>query len=190
MLSYTDIKPGMYITLDGLPYLVVAADFLRMQQRKAVVKARIKNLNTGSTVERALQPSDHIEEAEMQKMDSRFLYESRGAYWFDEIGNPKNRFSFTAEAMGEQAKFLKANMPLIAIVFNGKIMGVELPIKAEYKVLEAPPAVKGNTAQGGTKAAIIEGGAKINVPLFINEGDIIKVNINTGEYIERVEKGS
>lgn len=188
MLSYTDVKQGTYIIYEGQPYYVVSTEFLRMQQRKAVVKAKLKNLISGGTIERSLQPSDSIEEAEMEKMDSRFLYESRGEYWFDELNNPKNRFSFKLEDIGESAKFLKANMPVIALNLSGKILGVELPIKGEYKVLEAPPAVKGNTAQGGTKMAIIEGGAKVNVPLFINEGDIIKVNTGTGEYIERVEK--
>ncbi len=190
MLSYTDIKPGMYITLDDQPYFVVSADFLRMQQRKAVVKVKIRNLISGNTIERSLQPSDAIEEAEMEKIDVRFLYENRGIFWFDEAKNPKNRFSFSVDELGGQAKFLKANMPVVAINFNGKIMGIELPIKAEYRVLEAPPAVKGNTAQGGTKAVVIEGGAKVNAPLFINEGDVIKVNTQTGEYIERVEKKS
>ena len=188
MLSYTDIKPGMYITLDGHPYFVVSADFLRMQQRKAVVKLKIKSLISNNTVERALQPSDQIEEAELEKPEKRFLYESRGTYWFDDPKNPKDRFSFTIEQLGESAKFLKPNMVVTGIKLNGTIMRVDLPIKADYKVIEAPPAVKGNTAQGGTKMVVIEGGAKVNAPLFINENDIVKVNTETGDYVERVEK--
>ena len=84
--------------------------------------------------------------------------------------------------------FLKSNLEITALKFKGKLINIELPIKVDYKIIEAPPAIKGDTAQGGAKAVTIETGAKINVPLFIDEGDIIKVNTQTGEYVERVEK--
>jgi len=189
MLSYTELKPGVYITLDKQPCLVLDFEFVRMQQRKPVVKTKIKNLITGKITERSFQPSDEIEEAEIEKMKARFLYESRGQFWFDETGNPKNRFSLTAEIIGHEAQFLKPNLEVIAVKYEEKIIGVELPIKVDYKVIEAPPGIKGNTAQGGTKTVTIETGAKVNVPLFINEGDIIRINTSTGEYVERVEKG-
>lgn len=189
MLSYTDLKPGVFIVADGQPYLVMESSFLRMQQRKPVMKTKLKNLISGKTAERAFQQSDEIEEAELEKMKATFIYESRGEYWFHEIGNPKSRFSLKPEEIGESAKFLKPNMEILAIKFQDKIISVELPIKADYKIIEAPPAIRGDTAQGGVKVATIETGSKINVPLFINEGDIIRINTQTGEYAERVEKG-
>ena len=140
-------------------------------------------------MERNFKPADEFEEAEVEKIKSRFLYENRGQYWFDEIGNPQNRFFLEADKITESSQFLKPNLEILAIKFSGGIINVELPIKADYKVIEAPPAIRGDTAQGGTKVVVLETGAKISVPLFINEGDIIKINTNTAEYVERVEKG-
>lgn len=190
MLSYTDLKPGIYFVAEGQLYLVMESAFLRMQQRKPVMKTKLKNLITGKTVERSFQMSDQLKEAELEKMKALFIYENRGEYWFNEIGNPKNRFSLKAEEIGESAKFLKPNLEIIVVKFGDKIISVELPIKVDYKIIEAPPAIRGDTAQGGTKSVVIETGAKINVPLFINEDDIIRINTQTGEYTERVEKGS
>ncbi len=189
MLSYTDLKPGVFIVADGQPYLVVESEFSRMQQRKPIMKTKIKNLLSGKTQERSFQQSDEIEEAELEKIKSLFIYGSRGEFWFNEVGNPKNRFSLKSEEVGEPAKFLKPNLEVTALKFRDKIINVELPIKADCKVIESPPAIKGDTAQGGTKSATIETGAKITVPLFIQEGDIIRVNTQTGEYAERAEKG-
>ncbi len=115
-----------------------------------------------------------------------FIYESKGQYWFHAENNPKDRFALEADVAGEQAKFLKPNTRVQTMVFKEKVIQVEIPVKMEFKVVEAPPAVKGNTAQGGNKVVTIEGGAKINAPLFINEGDMIRVNTQTGDYVERV----
>ncbi|MEE8131861.1 MAG: elongation factor P [Candidatus Paceibacterota bacterium] len=189
MLSYTDLKSGVYIVADKQPYLVVESEFVRMQQRKPVMKTKIKNLISGKTIERSFQPSDNIEEAELEKMKAQFIYESKGEYWFHEVDNPKDRFSLKSEEIGELDKFLKPNLEITALKFRDNIINIELPIKVDYKVVEAPPAIRGDTAQGGTKTATIETGAKITVPLFIQEEDIIRINTQTGEYAERVEKG-
>lgn len=186
--SYNELKPGTFIIFEGQPYEVLEFAFLRMQQRKPVSKTRLKNLITGKVKEQTFHQSDVLEEAELEKMKSRFIYESRGVYWFDEIGNLKNRFSFTKEEIGRGAEFLKPNMEIVALKFKGKIINVELPIKAAYKVVEAPPSIKGDTAQGGNKTVIIETGMKVNTPLFINQDDIILVNTQTGEYVERVKE--
>ncbi len=128
-------------------------------------------------------------EVEVDKVPTQFLYTSRGEYWFCEKGKPGNRFKFTKELLGDRALYLKPNMELITLRSQDEVLDIELPVKADYKVIEAPPAIKGNTAQGGDKVVVIEGGAKVSTPLFINEGDVIKVNLETGEYAERVEKG-
>ncbi|MEK7634746.1 MAG: elongation factor P [Patescibacteria group bacterium] len=189
MLAYNELKPGTFIIFESQPYEVLEFAFLRMQQRKPVSKTKLKNLITGKVKEQTFHQSDTLEEAELDKMKSRFIYEAKGAYWFNEIGNPKNRFSFTKEEIGRGAEFLKSNMEIIVISFNEKTINIELPIKVAYKVIEAPPAIKGNTAQGGDKVVTIETGVKISVPLFINQDDYILVNTQTGEYVERAEKG-
>lgn len=189
-MDYTDLKPGVFITMDGQPYMVVESEFLRMQQRKPVMKTRLRNLITGTVQERSFQHSETIEEAEVEKMSAQFLYSNRGEFWFCEKGKPQNRFKLEESILGNSKNYLKPDMEVVALQFGGKIFSAEIPIKVDYKVIEAPPAIKGNTAQGGTKAVIIETGAKVNTPLFINEGDIIRINTQTGEYTERVEKNS
>lgn len=178
--------------IEGDPYVVMSVLHQHIGRGGSNVQTRIKNLRTGRVFERSFKPADQFKEAEIEKMTSRFLYKNRGEAWFDEVGNPKNRFSLKEESLGESVIFLKPNMEVTAIKLmsdeTGEILNVELPIKAEYKVIEAPPAIKGNTAQGGTKIVTIEGGATVNAPLFINQDDVIRVNTQTGEYVERVEK--
>ncbi len=185
-LAYTDLTKGILFIMDGAPYEVLESHFLRMQQRKAVVQTRIKNLITGKIVDRNFQPSDEFQEAEIERKSANFIYETRGEYWFHEEGNPKNRFMLSGDLVGEQGKFLKPNTKVATMVFDEKVIKVDIPVKMEFKVIEAPPAIRGNTAQGGTKQVTIEGGAKINAPLFINEGEMIRVNTQTGDYVERV----
>lgn len=186
--AYNELKPGTFIIFESQPYEVLEFAFLRMQQRKPVSKTKLKNLITGKVKEQTFHQSDTIEEAELDKTKSCFIYENKGTYWFNEVGNPKNRFSFTKEEIGRGAEFLKPNIEITAISFNGKIINIELPIKVAYKVIEAPPAIKGNTAQGGDKVVIIETGVKISTPLFINQDDVILINTQTGEYVERVKE--
>ncbi|MBI4085144.1 MAG: elongation factor P [Candidatus Liptonbacteria bacterium] len=188
MLSYTELKKGIVFSMDNQPYEVLESNFLRMQQRKAVVQAKIRNLISGKVLDRNFQPSDQLEEIELEKSSAVFIYSNRGEFWFHEEGNPKNRFSLPAEVLGEAANFLKSNTVINSVSFNGKVIKINIPIKMDLKVTEAPPSIKGNTAQGGTKSVTLETGAKISAPLFINTGDIVRVNTETGEYVERVEK--
>ncbi|MBI5079263.1 elongation factor P [Candidatus Wolfebacteria bacterium] len=188
MLSINDLKNGSLVVIGGDPYIVMSVKHQHIGRGGSSIQTKIRNLKTGQTLERNYKPSDEFEEAEMKKMKSRFLYENKGDCWFDEIGNPKNRFSLKKEEVGDSAGFLKPNLEVLAIIFDEKIINIELPIKIDYRVVEAPPALRGDTAQGGVKTVTIETGAKITAPLFINEGDIIRVNVQTGEYAERVEK--
>jgi elongation factor P len=188
MLSYTDIKKGVVFVYEGQPYEVIEAGFLRMQQRKAVMQTKLRNLVNGKIIDRNWQASDEFEEAEVERKNAVFIYESRGEYWFTEEGNPKNRFALTKEVIGESARFLKPNVTVQTTLFNDKVITVTLPVKMDFVVTEAPPAIKGNTAQGGTKIVELEGGAKISVPLFINTDDVVRVNTATGDYVERVDK--
>lgn len=188
MLSYTDLTKGIIFVMNGQPYEVLESHFLRMQQRKAVVQTKIRNLITGKVLDRNFQPSDNFEEAEIEKKQAIFIYSHRDQYWFHEEGNPKSRFSLPTEVLGDSRQFLKSNMKVSTVVYSGKVIRVIFPIKVDLEVIEAPPSIKGSTAQGGTKQVTIEGGAKIAAPLFVNAGDVIRVNTETGEYVERVQK--
>ncbi len=195
MLAYSEIKPGTYIVLDNQPYIVMEYKFLRMQQRKPVAQTKIKNLVTGKTIEKTFQQSDKIKEAEIETREIKYLYANRGEFWFSEKKDPGRRFRLNEDMIGNYADLLKTDSIIEAIIFSvssGKeeIIDIKLPIKIDLEVVEAPPAVRGNTAQGGTKQVIIETGATITTPLFINEGDIIRINTETKEYVERVQKGS
>lgn len=188
MLAYNEVRPGHIIEFEHSIYEVLEANFLRMQQRKPVMKVKLKDVITGKVKETSFQGSDELQEAEIGRMQVRFLYENRGQYWFDEVGNLKNRFFLTAEQLGVTAQFLKNNVETTALMWNEKLIRIQLPIKMDFAITECPPAIKGDTASGGSKQVTIETGAKVNVPFFIGEGDIIRVNTETGEYVERVQK--
>lgn len=188
MISYNDLKPGVVFILDGQPYQVVEFNFLRMQQRKPVAQTKIKNLITGKSISRNFQHTDSFEEANIDYKTVKFLYGHRGKYIFTENDNSSQRFEMSEEQIGNMGPYLKPNSPVDVTEFNDKIISVNLPIKMDFKVVEAPPSIKGNTAQGGVKAVKIETGTMINVPLFVEAGDIIKVNTETGDYVERVGK--
>jgi elongation factor P len=188
MLNYNELKPGKYIVFEGQPYVVVDFQFLRMQQRKPVAQTKIKNLISGKTIDKTFQQNDKLEEAEIETKQIKYLYNNRGEFWFCEENNPSTRFSLSEDMVGKAGQFIKANSLVDAVIFDEKIFGLKPPIKVELVVKEAPPAVKGNTAQGGTKQITLETGAIINAPMFINPGDIIRVNTETGEYTDRAEK--
>lgn len=188
MLSYTELKKGLIVVLDGQPYEVTEADFLRMQQRKAVVQAKFKNIVNGKVISRNVHASENFEEAEVEKETVKYLYNHRDEYWFANPANPNQRFFINRETIGDNTNFLKPNSEITAIKFREKIVNIQLPIKMDLKVIEAPPSDKGDTATGGRKTVTLETGVKVNVPLFINEGDTIRVNTETGEYTERIEK--
>lgn len=188
MISYTELKKGMIILWNNEPYEIMDVEFMRMQQRKATVTTKMKQLKSGKVVERTWQASDNIEEADYAKKDFIFLYSHRGEYWFQEPGDPKNRFMIEESLIGDAGKYLKANAVITVMTISDEPIKVMLPVKMDFTVTEAPPAVKGNTAQGGDKLVTVEGGAKVTVPLFINQGDVIKINTETGLYVERVEK--
>jgi len=186
MLNYNELKPGEYIILEGQPYVVLEFNFLRMQQRKPVVQTKIKNLITGKIIERSFQQSDKFDEAKIETKPIKYLYNHRQEFWFCSQNNPSDRFKLEETMIGDSADLMKSNLIVDAVVFNNRIIGIKMPVKVELKVVEAPPSTKGNTAQGGTKQVKLETGAAINVPLFIKEGDIIRINTETKQYVERV----
>ncbi len=188
MLDINDLEKGSSIIFDGDPFIVLEISHQHVGRGGSSIQTKLKNLRTGQVLSRNFKPADEFEEAEVEELKSKYLYSTKGEYWFSEAANPGKRFSLNDEVIGGQKDFLKPDMEAVALVFNEKIFAVRLPVKVEYIVTEAPPAIKGNTAQGGTKIVVIESGAKVSVPMFIGEGDIIRVNTQTGEYAERVSK--
>ena len=189
MIGPNDLKPGVYFIYEGQPYEVMESHHLKMQQRRPVVQTKMRNLLNGKLLERNMQQSDFFEEANIEKFEVKFLYGHRGEYWFSESANPSVRFKLDDNIIGDTTRFLKPNTLIEAVTFNSDVINIQLPIKMDFKVIEAPPAIRGNTAQGGVKQVTIETGAVINAPLFINQGDIIRINTKTGEYVERANKG-
>lgn len=188
MLTMNDLKAGTYFVYEGQPYVVLESHHLKMQQRRPVMQTRIKNLINGKVVERNFQQSDKFEEADIQKKEVKFIYSRRNEYWFHQKDNPADRFSLKEEFLGDAVKFLKPDTVVEALTFNDEIINISLPIKMDFKVIEAPPSIKGDTASGGVKQVSIETGAKVNAPLFIDQGDTIRINTQTGQYTERVSK--
>ncbi len=194
MLEYNEITVRKYIVVDGAPYEVIENHIARTQQRKPQNQTKVKNLLTGRLSNMTFHAADKVAEAEIDTREAKYLYTSKGEFWFCEANNPAKRFKIPADVLGSKAMFLQANKVYDTLVFvnpesetgEGTIFGVKLDATVDLKVVEAPPGVKGDTARGGNKQIVLEGGAVVTAPLFVNVGDVVRVNTETGEYKERV----
>lgn len=186
MLEYNEITLKKYILIDNEPFEVLDSHVFRKQQRKPVNQTKLRSLLTGRIIERSFHQSEKVDEAELSARKIKYLYTNKGEFWFCEENDPAARFKLEEVMIGSGAKFMKPNMLVDALIFDEKIIGVKLPIKIDLKVTDAPPAVKGDTAKGGSKQITLETGAVINGPLFIEPGEIIRINTETGEYAERL----
>jgi len=190
-LEYSEIREKKIIIYDDEPCEVVESHVARTQQRKPQNQVKLKSLISGKTIAATFHVSDMADEADVEKRDVKFLYHNKGEYWFCPPDEPSNRFKLDEALMGNTSQFLKENGLVTAVVWTNeddeeKIIKISLPIKIELKVKDAPPAVKGDTAKGGNKNVILENGAVISVPMFIKEDDILSINTESGEYVERV----
>ncbi len=184
MLTMNDLKIGVVVSHEGDPYQVVQANFVRMQQRKPVMQTKLKNLINGKVIEINYHPGDKIEEADLARRKTNYMYkDDANLYLMD--NDSYEQFSMDADVVGDKVKFMKEGEDVDVLYFEGKPVNISLPIKIALKVVEAPPGIKGDTAQGGTKQVTLETGAVVNAPLFIKEGEMIRVNTETGEYVER-----
>ena len=147
----------------------------------------MRNLKTGSVFSRTFHPSDSFKEPDVSKIEAKFLYSHKDKYVFCEKDNSSQRFDLTSEQIGDRSNFLKSNQIVEALIFEGKVVNISLPIKIHLKIIETPPSLKGERAQAGTKTATLETGVKINVPPFIESGNTIEINTETEEYVRRVE---
>ncbi len=186
MISYNEVKPGVAVIVDGEPFVCTWNNIMKKQQRRPVNQTKLRHIIKGTTIEYSFQQSDKIAEAEIENRPAVFIYERNGEWFFHDTKNKSQRFSVSEDQVGETGKFLKGNTEVETLWFQGELFRVKVPIKMELKVTEAPPDVRGNTAQGGTKVVTLETGATLNVPMFVKEGDVIRVNTENSEYVERV----
>ena len=184
MLNFNEIKTGKVIKINGEPYVIVKTDHHKMGRGGAVLKTKLRNLINGNVLERTYQGAEKAEEAETQTKKANFMYKDKDeAYFMD--NESYEQFNLHIEELGESAQFLRDDTDVDVLYFESRPVTVSLPIKMDFKVVSAPPGVKGNSAGNVNKVVEIETGAQISVPMFINEGDIIRVNTDTGEYVER-----
>lgn len=184
--SLNDIKKGVVIVYQGEPCIVVEASFMRMQQRKPVMQTKLKSLRTGKVIEYSYKPGETVEEADIARKKASFLYvQDRQFYFMDQ--ESYDQFFVNESEVGDGKKFLKEGQELEVLLYNDAFISVQLPKKIDLKVLEAGSAVKGDTVSGNvTKEVTLETGATIRAPLFVKEGDVVRINTDTGEYVERV----
>lgn len=184
MLEMNEIRKGKMVVMDGQPYLVASADFLRKQQRRPVMRTILKHIKTGQTKEYTFQQSEKVQEADVQRKPYQFLYATGPKYAFMNL-ETYEQIELGDDVIGDAGKYLLEGEQVEIITFEDAPVNVHLPIKIDRKVIEAPPGVRGDTSSNVMKEAVIEGGAKVKVPLFINEGDTIRINTESGEYVER-----
>jgi elongation factor P len=190
MLEYNEVREGKIILYEGAPYEVITSHVFRKQQRKPVNATKIKNLITGRVAEISFGSSEKVEEADISTRPATYLYVAKDEVWFCDTKDKSKRFSLKTDVVGDKIKFVKSNTDVDLIIFTNDddeelVIGVKLPIKVDLKVTEAPPAIKGSTMTGGNKVATLETGATVQVPMFIESGEMIRVNTQTGEYVER-----
>lgn len=187
-VNYNEILPKRTVVMDNDPYLVLTSSISKKDRQKASNAVKMKNLRTGGVVDKTFHQADILEEAFIEKQDVKFLYKNKGAYFFCEPNDPGNRFNLSENVIGRLGDYVTENSIVEAIVFNEEIMSVTTPLKVELKVTEAMEAVKGNTSSGATKEVTLETGVEVFVPMFINQGDVVAVNTETGLYSERITK--
>lgn len=184
MYSISEIKVGKLIQIAGEPYVVVKADHHKMGRGGAVLNTKLKNVINGKVLEKTFQGNDKAEPAQTEKRKANYMYkDENNAYFMD--NESFEQFDLPIDQLSDKLIFMKDGIDVEVLHFKGNPVSIELPIKMDFKVISAPPGVKGNSAGNVTKVVIIETGAELNVPMFINEGDVIKVNTDTGEYAER-----
>jgi len=186
MVSAGDFKNGLTVEIDGEIFQII--DFLHVKPGKgaAFVRAKIKNLVTGSIIERTFRPQEKMPKAHIERLEMQYLYYDGDLYHFMD-NSTYEQIALNKTEIGDSLKFIKENETVKMLSHNGGVFGIEPPLVVELKITETEPGFKGDTAQGGaTKPAIVETGAKVNVPLFVDETDTIKIDTRTGEYVGRV----
>ena len=186
MYNSSDLRKGLKIEIDGDPYVVVQYEFLKPGKGKAYYKCKLKNLLTGAQFDRTFRSSDKFNEPNLEEHEMEYLYADGEQYWFMNISTYDQIF-LTPDQVGDSIDFLKENTVCNVLLFEGKPIGISLPIFVNLKIIKSDPWAKGDTASGSTKPATLETGYEIQVPPFIEEGEIVRIDTRTGEYVERVK---
>lgn len=183
--SLNSIKGGLTVLFNGEPYQVQTANFVRMQQRKPVMQTKMKNLINGKVLEYSFKAGEKVEEAALERKKCDYLYtDQTGSYFMDT--ESYEQFAINQSLLGARAKLLKEGTQVDVLYFNEQPITISFPPKIDFTVTSAPPSIKGDSASNVTKQVTLETGLTVNVPLFVKEGDIVRVNTDTLEYAERV----
>ena len=184
MISTNDFRTGTTVEIDGNAWQVVDFQHVKPGKGAAFVRAKMKNLQTGSTVERTFNAGEKMPKAHVDKRTMEFLYVDGDEYHVMDLENYEQT-TLTKEQLGNATNFMKENMEIAVLAFHGKVFSVELPMSVELEVVETDPGIKGDTATGGSKNATLETGHVVKVPLFINQGDKLRIDTRSGDYLER-----
>ena len=188
MASYNtnEFKSGLKIMLDGDPYTIVENEFVKPGKGQAFNRVKIRNLKTGRVVDRTFKSGDSVEGADVMEVDMQYLY-SDGEQWHFMHQDSFEQYAADATAVGDASKWLKDQDICVVTLYNGSPLSVAAPNFVELKITQSDPGVKGDTAQGATKPATLETGTTVKVPLFVEEGEVIKIDTRSGEYVSRVK---
>ena len=185
MIDRSGLKKGIVIELDGVLYQVIDYQHLKLGRGSAQVRLKLRDIRAGHNIERTFQASEKFVRARLDYRSVQYLYNDGGLYYFMDEENFEQT-PLNSEQLGDTLNYLKEGMSLALSIYKGEVIGVELPIGVELQVVTTEPGFKGNTATAGTKPAKLETGLTIQVPLFVNTGNIIKVDTRTGSYLERI----
>jgi len=186
MYSTTDFRKGLKIEIEGEPYTIVDFQHVKPGKGGAFVRTRLKSLITGNVIDMTFRSGDRVDKPDLEEREMQFLYETNGEYHFMDVHNYEQLF-LTGEQLGESKDYLKENLVIKALFHNKRPIGIDVPMFVELKVVKTEPGVRGDTATGATKPATLETGAVLQVPLFIQEGDVVRIDTRTHEYITRVK---
>ncbi len=187
MYSTTDFRNGLKIEIDGNPLIIVEFQHVNPGKGSAFVRTKMKNLKTGQVLEKTFKSGEKVKKPDLDQRTLQYLYNSGDEYHFMD-SKSYEQVAIPAANIGDAALFMKDGMNVEVIFFNGEAISVELPMFIELEVTETDPGVKGNTASGGSKPAIVETGGTIKVPLYLQQGELVKIDTRTREFVERVKK--
>ncbi|NLO34805.1 MAG: elongation factor P [Clostridiaceae bacterium] len=184
MISAGEFRNGVTFEMDGQVFQIIEFQHVKPGKGSAFVRTKYRNVKTGGVVERSFNPSEKFERAQLDRADMTYLYRDGDLHYFMNV-DTYEQIPFSSELLGDTLKFLKENMVCKVLSYKGEIFGIEPPIFVELEITDCEPGVKGDTATNVTKNAIVETGAMVKVPLFINQGERIRIDTRTGEYMER-----
>ncbi len=187
MYESGDLRKGLKVEIDGYPYVITQFEFVKPGKGKALYKCKLKNMVTGAQFDKTWRSSEKINPANLEETEMEYLYQDGDTYCFMNTSTYDQEF-ITREQMGDVTSLLKENTVCSVLLFDGQAIGVTLPIFIELRIVKADPWVKGDTASGDTKPATLETGYELQVPPFVEEGELVRINTRTGQYVERVKE--